>query len=125
MDTISRENNSNYLPIAGVLVGVIALVLSAVALFKASSGTRALGDKIDSVTTRVDTIESTANSAAQTAQTANAAITKMQSSVQGAFDQIGTKFGSIDAAITKLQETAKPAPRVQRPARFPPMAPTP
>ena len=31
MDTISRENNS-YLPVAGVIVGVLALVLSGVAL---------------------------------------------------------------------------------------------
>lgn len=36
MDTISRENNS-YLPVAGVIVGVLALVLSGVALAKISS----------------------------------------------------------------------------------------
>ena len=37
MDTISRESNSSYLPVAGVLVGVVALIIGVTALVKVSS----------------------------------------------------------------------------------------
>ena len=113
MDTISRENNSNYLPIAGVLVGVIALAVACIALVKASGASKALAADADQIA-KIDTIESTANSAAQTAQTANANIGTLKSGIQGDFDQITTKFGSIDASILKLQEAAKPAPRAAK-----------
>jgi LysM repeat protein len=108
MDTISRENNNNYLPIAGVLVGVIALAVACFALVKASSASKAIAADADQIA-KIDTIESTANSAAQVAQTANTSISKLNDSLRGDFDQITTKFGSIDASLAKLQETAKPA----------------
>ncbi|HXB02470.1 MAG TPA: LysM peptidoglycan-binding domain-containing protein [Opitutaceae bacterium] len=112
MDTISRENNTNYLPIAGVLVGVIALAVACFALVKASAASKALAADSDEIA-KIDTIESTANSAEQSAQSANANITKLDSSLSDNFNQITTKFGSIDASIAKLQESAKPAPRVK------------
>lgn len=113
MDTISRENNSNYLPIAGVLVGVIALAVACFALVKASGASKAIAADSDEIA-KIDTIESTANSAAQTAQTANTSISKLNDSLRGDFDQITTKFGSIDASIAKLQESAKPAPKAAK-----------
>jgi LysM repeat protein len=113
MDTISRENNSNYLPIAGVLVGVIALAVACFALVKASSASKALAADSDEIA-KIDTIESTANSAAQSAQSANANINKLDASLSDNFNQITTKFGSIDASIAKLQESAKPAPRAAK-----------
>jgi LysM repeat protein len=112
MDTISRENNTNYLPIAGVLVGVIALAVACFAAVKASSASKALAADSDEIA-KIDTIESTANSAAQTAQTADTSIKTLNDSLRGDFDQITTKFGSIDASIAKLQESAKPAPRAK------------
>ncbi len=119
MDTISRENNNNYLPIAGVLVGVIALAVACFALVKASGANKAItaaGDQI----AKIDTIESTANSAAQVAQTANGSISKLNDSLRGDFDQITTKFGSIDATIAKLQESAKPAPKAAKASKSAP-----
>jgi LysM repeat protein len=114
MDTISRENNtSNYLPIAGVLLGVIALAVACFALVKASSVGKALAADSDQIA-KIDNIESTANSAVQVAQAANGNISKLQGSLQGDFDQITTKFGSIDATLVKLQEAAKPAPRAAK-----------
>jgi LysM repeat protein len=121
MDTISRENNSNYLPIAGVLVGVIALAVACFALVKASSASKALAADSDEIA-KIDTIESTANSAAQSAQSANANINKLDSSLSDNFNQITTKFGSIDASIAKLQESAKPAPRAAKASRHAPDA---
>src|ERR1019366_9890434 len=82
MDTISRENNSNYLPIAGALVGVIALAIACIALVKASGASKALAADADQIA-KIDTIESTANSAAQTVQTANASISKLNDSLRG------------------------------------------
>jgi LysM repeat protein len=113
MDTISRENNSNYLPIAGVLVGVIALAVACFALVKASAASKAIAADSDEIA-KIDTIESTANSAAQSAQSANANITKLDTSLSDNFSQITNKFGSIDATIAKLQESAKPAPRAAK-----------
>jgi LysM repeat protein len=121
MDTISRENNSNYLPIAGVLVGVIALAVACFALVKASNASKALAADAD----QIATIESTANSAAQSAQTANqtaqeadTGLKTLRDGIQSEFDQITTKFGSIDASIAKLQ----PAPRAAKASRHAPDA---
>jgi LysM repeat protein len=119
MDTISRENNSNYLPIAGVLVGVIALAVACFALVKASGASKALAADADQIA-KIDNIESTANSAAQDAATAKSNISKLQSGIQGPFDQITAKFGSIDAAIAKLQEAAKPAPKAAKASKSAP-----
>jgi LysM repeat protein len=108
MDTISRENNNNYLPIAGVLVGVIALAVACFALVKASSASKAIAADAEQIA-RIDTIDNNATSAGQLAQTANTSIKTLKDGIQGDFDQITAKFGSIDASIVKLQESAKPA----------------
>ena len=120
MDTISRENNTNYLPIAGVLVGIIALAVACFAAVKASNANKALAADADEIA-KIDTIESTANSAAQTAQTANStaqtadtSIKSLNDSLRGDFDQITAKFASIDASMAKLQQPGKPAPRAAK-----------
>ena len=104
MDTISRESNSSYLPIAGVLVGVLALIIAAAALFKANS----VGKKVpDGLADRLASVESSAGNAASGADKANANIAKLQSSVQGAFDQIGPEIANIKTSITNLETAAK------------------
>jgi LysM repeat protein len=114
MDTISRENNTSYLPIAGVIAALIALVLSAVALVKVSSVSRTLSDKIDADGARLDTIESTANSAEADAQKAKSDIAVLHNSTQDGFNQVGSSLGTIQASITKLEEAAKAPPRAAR-----------
>ncbi|HZP60610.1 MAG TPA: LysM domain-containing protein [Opitutaceae bacterium] len=117
MDTISRENNSsNYLPVAGVIVGLLALVLSAVALVKVSGVGKTLAadsEKID----KIDAIESNANSAAADASKAKTDIASLQRSTQDAFNQVGTDLGNIHASLTKLEEAAKPAPKPAKGAK--------
>ncbi len=113
MDTISRENNTSYLPIAGLIAALVALVLAAAALFKASTVGKKLDGYSDQIA-KIDTIESTANSAAQTAQTANTNANKLSGSLSDGFSQITAKFQSIDASIAKLQEAAKPAPKAAK-----------
>jgi LysM repeat protein len=111
MDTISRENNSsNYLPVAGLIAGLVALVLAAVALVKVTGVGKTLAadsDKID----KIDSIDSNANSAAADAQKAKNDINALQRSSQDAFNQVATDLGNIHAALTKLEEAAKPAPK--------------
>ncbi len=110
MDTISRESSSSsYLPVAGVLVGVLALIISAFALIKTSS----VGKRIDGMNDQLTGIESKANDATAAADKANQNIAKLQTSVQSAFDSIGPEIGSIKASIQKLEDAAKARPVAQ------------
>ncbi len=104
MDTISRESNSSYLPVAGVLVGVLALIISAVALWKAN----AVGKRVpDGLSDRLATVESSANGAASAADQAKSGIANLQNSVQKAFDQIGPELVTLKDSVTKLEDAAK------------------
>jgi LysM repeat protein len=116
MDTISRENNTSYLPIAGLILAVIALLIAVAALFKVSSVGKTLAGDSEQIA-KIDNIENTANSAAADAQTAKSNIAKLQSDIQGSFDQIGNKFGTIDPTIAKLVEAAKAPPKPVKAAK--------
>ncbi len=110
MDTISRESSTSYLPVAGVLVGVLALIISAFALIKTSS----VGKQVAGLNDQLAGIESKASTAADDSAKANANIAKLQTSVQSAFDSIGPEIGGIKASIQKLEDAAKahaPAPK--------------
>lgn len=109
MDTISRENNS-YLPVAGVIVGVLALVLSGVALAKISSAKKDLMVEIAGQTSKIDEAEGQARNAAATADKASGSINKLASDTQSAFTQVAQELGNIRGEITKVQE-AKVAPK--------------
>jgi LysM repeat protein len=104
MDTISRESSSSYLPVAGVLVGVLALIVAAAALIKTSS----LGKRVpENLPDQLASIESKADGAVAASDKANANIAKLQTSVQSAFDSIGPEIGNIKASIQKLEDAAK------------------
>lgn len=104
MDTISRENNSSYLPIAGVLVGVLALIVAAAALIKVSS----LGKRVpENLADQLASLESKADSTASIADKASKDIVALTRSTQAAFDSIGPEIGNIKASVAKLEEAAK------------------
>jgi LysM repeat protein len=107
MDTISRDNNSSYLPVAGVIVGLLALVLSAVALVKVSAANKTLADH-EAKVAKVDAIEATANTAAAASEKSARDIAKLTSDTQTAVNQIGQMIGDATAKITKLEEMRKP-----------------
>jgi LysM repeat protein len=106
MDTISRENNS-YLPVAGVIVGVLALILSVVSLTKISSVKKDLGAQIEPLAGKVEDAEGKAGNAAAAADKANASISKLASDTQAAFTSVAQEMGNIRGEITKVQESAK------------------
>ena len=104
MDTISRDNNSSYLPVAGVLVGVLALIIAGVALVKVSS----LGKRVpENLPDQLASLESSSNAAATAADKASKDIVQLTRSTQAAFDSIGPEIGNLKASITKLEEAAK------------------
>jgi len=111
MDTISRENNSSYLPVAGVIVGVLAIILSAVALAKISSVKADLHAQVDPIASRIDDAEGKAANAAAAADKATSSITTLASQTQSAFTSVAQEMGNIRGELTKLQEAAKAAPK--------------
>lgn len=115
MDTISRESNTSYLPIAGVLVGVVALILGAVALVKVSSLSKRVPEDL---TEQLQKLDSSAQSAMASADKANKGIDSLQRSTQAAFDSIGPEIVKIKDTVTKLEEAAK-AREVARAAKGP------
>jgi LysM repeat protein len=107
MDTISRENNS-ILPVAGVVVGVLALLLGGFALVKASGLQKSVAAQ-DEKLARVDEVQSQVG-AVSAANDKNARdIKSLTSTTQDAFNTVSGALGSIQAAITKLEEQRKPA----------------
>ncbi|HRE82589.1 MAG TPA: LysM domain-containing protein [Opitutaceae bacterium] len=114
MDTISRENNS-YLPLAGVIVGVLALVLAAVALAKVSSTSKALAGHTEQLN-KIETLETEVRTATAAAEKAAGNIGNLQRSMQGAFDQVALELGNVKGEIAKVQESAKAPARAAAPA---------
>ena len=109
MDTISRENNS-YLPVAGVIVGVLALLLSAMALAKISSAKKEMAEKVDPLVQKIEEAEGQARNAAAAADKASGSINKLATDTQAAFTQVAQEIGNIRGEITKVQES-KAAPK--------------
>ena len=109
MDTISRENNS-YLPVAGVIVGVLALVLSGVALAKISSAKKEIALQVAPLEQKIDEAEGQARNAAAAADKASGSINKLATDTQAAFTQVAQELGNIRGEITKVQES-KAAPK--------------
>jgi hypothetical protein len=104
MDTISHDNNGSYLPVAGLLAGVLGLLLGGVALYKVNS----LGKRVpENLPDQLASLESSSNAAATAADKASKDIVQLTRSTQAAFDSIGPEIGKIKMSVAKLEETAK------------------
>ena len=104
MDTISHDNNGSYLPVAGLLAGVLGLLLGGVALYKVNS----LGKRVpENLPDQLASLESSSSTAATAADKASKDIVQLTRSTQAAFDSIGPEIGNLKASITKLEEAAK------------------
>jgi LysM repeat protein len=113
MDTISRESSPSYLPIAGLIAGLVGLLLGGIALanaFKANKAATAAADQVAAMSTqvaRIDSVESTASTANSTADAAARNISVLQRSTQDAFTAVAGEMGKINGELAKLQESAK------------------
>lgn len=110
MDTISRDSNTSYAPIAAVIVGLLALVLSIVGLVKIS----AINKSVAEGKTLSETAQSDARSAVSTAESARTSVTTLATQTQRAFDTVTAELGNLRTSVNKL-ETA-PAARASSPA---------
>jgi LysM repeat protein len=109
MDTISRENN-NYLPFAGVVVGVLALALAIGALVSVSNLKKKVPEGLAESVQKIDMIESEAHNATSSAEKANSGISSLSRSSQDAFNQVAAQIQEVRGELTKMHEVAaKPA----------------
>ena len=109
MDPISREPSPSYLPIAGLIAGLVGLLLGGIALANASKANKAAGEAqaaLATQTERVNSFESSLASAQSTAESARASSTKLVGEVNSAFQQVATEMAKINGEIAKLQEAA-------------------
>ena len=109
MDTISRESSPSYLPIAGLIAGLVGLLLGGIALANASKANKAAlaaGEQVNTQVARIDGIESSVSNASSTADRAASNIASLQRSTQDAFTAVAGEMGKINGEIAKLQEAA-------------------
>ncbi len=109
MDTISRESSPSYLPIAGLVVGIVGVLLGGIALANASKANKAAAAadaKVTEQVARIDGAESAANNANSTAERASGNIASLQRSTQDAFTAVAGEMGKINGELAKLQEAA-------------------
>jgi len=104
MDTISRETNSSYLPVAGVLVGGLALILGIVALVKVGSLSKRVPEDLQD---KLSSLDSDTRNAAAAADKASKDIVSLQHTSQAAFDMIGPEIGGLKDSVKKLEDSAK------------------
>jgi LysM repeat protein len=97
MDTISSRENSNILPVAGVIIGVIALLLSIIAFVKVNSANTKIAAH-DEKFTAMDAQLSTASASAEQAKT------------QDAVTQLSGMIGETNGRLAKLEEAQKARP---------------
>ena len=106
MDTISSRENSNILPVAGVIIGAFALLFSIIAFFKVNSA----NTKIAAHEERFTTLESQVSTASASADKANSGVAKLQTSTQDAVTQLSGMIGETNGRVTKIEEAQKARP---------------
>ncbi len=105
MDTISRENNS-MLPVAGVVVGVLGLLIGGYAAISLSKVNKTLAEHQTKIE-KIDAVESTANNAVSKVDGLSRELAQRVKETQAGFDQIGPILVNLQASVTKLEEAAK------------------
>ena len=105
MDTLSRDSNSssNILSYVGVGAGVLALILSGVALAKLSPLQKTVAAH-DAEIPRIATIEGELRAATAKSESDNKAL---RQGVQDALNQLGEQIGTLRGQVTKVEEAMK------------------
>src|ERR1051325_7234895 len=105
MDTLSRDSNSssNILPYVGVGAGVLALILSGVALAKLSTLQKTVAAH-DAEIPRIASIEGELRAATAKSETDNK---NLRQGVQEALNQLGEQIVTLRGQVTKVEEAQK------------------
>ncbi len=109
MDTLSRDSSSgssSIMPLAGVILGVIALLLGIFTMVKANKLEKTVAAHGDEIA-KIGSIENEVRAAATKT---DADMKNLRDGIQNALNQVGTEIGAMKAQITKLEEAAKKAP---------------
>jgi LysM repeat protein len=109
MDTISRENSPSILPIAGVIVGALALVLAAVALVKLAEVKKLKAD-VESANSRVESMAGDVRQAVEKADRASSSLNNLATQTQRGFDAVTAEIGNLRTDVNKLATAPKAAP---------------
>ena len=106
MDTISRDSNNSMLPVAGIIAGVVGLLVGGLGLVQASKANKAV-EALQPQVEKIATVESTASSALSTAEGVKKELGTRMNEVRVGFGEIGPAIGNLQAAVAKLEEAAK------------------
>ncbi len=102
MDPISREPSPSYLPIAGLIAGLVGLLLGVIALVNASKANRVATAAQAAQAEQVERIDGAINSAERAGNNFGV----LKSSTQDGFNLIASELAKINGEVTKLQEVA-------------------
>lgn len=95
------------MPMAGVILGAIALLLGIFTMVKATKVERAVTAQGDEIA-KIASLESEVRSAAAKSEND---LRNLREAVQKAFNDVTTTFGEVNAKIAKMEESMrKPAP---------------
>lgn len=106
MDTISRESNSSMLPVAGVILGGLALLIGGYSAIMVNKANKALAEQQGKLQ-KIDSVEVSVSSAVAAAEKASRDLQSLTRSTQDAFNTVSTEIGKLGSSITKLEESAK------------------
>ena len=105
MDTISRENNS-MLPVAGAIMGGLALLIGGFAAIKVSTLQKTVAAQQEKVD-KIDGLESQLGSVSAASDKATKDIGSLTRTTQEAFNTVAADLANLHASVTKLEESAK------------------
>ena len=105
MDTISRENSS-MLPVAGIVVGVLSLLVGGFALIKTSSLQKQVSDHAEKVA-KIDNLEAQVNSVSAASDKAAKDINSLSRTTQDAFNTVSQMIGDANGKIKALEDAQK------------------
>jgi FOG: LysM repeat len=97
------------LPMAGIVVGVLSLLVGGYAAIKASSLQKAVAAQEERIG-RIDGIEGQLTNVQTSVDKASRDIGSLSRTTQEAFNTVAADLGNIHASITKLEEAQKKAP---------------
>ena len=112
MDPISRESSPSYLPIAGLIAGLVGLLLGAIALANASKASKAAAtatEQSSALTTKLEGVEANLATASANADSALRNLSSLKNSTQEGFNTVATELGKTNGEVAKLQEAATKA----------------
>lgn len=108
MDTISRENNTSIVPIAGLIAGVVAALLAVFALVRISTVKKDLAATDAKVTTAEESSRlatERADTAKSAADNATRALNSLATQTQGGFDKFRESVQTLADRVVKLETT--------------------